>query len=161
MAAARPLQVAQQPRCCVLTGPKSSTARTPTPCKPRRACCTTTAWPRARAPACWRAWTKTPTSTPSASAKTSSTPCAKPSSCSATKRSQQLRAKGAGQPSKGFYTGKDALDAGDLSLECLRLVYRLLFMFYIEARPELGYVPIQKSEVYPRATAWNPCATWN
>jgi hypothetical protein len=28
------------------------------------------------------------------------------------------------------------------------LVYRLLFMFYIEARPELGYVPIQKSEVY-------------
>ena len=38
--------------------------------------------------------------------------------------------------------GKDQLDAGDLSLECLRLVYRLLFMFYIEARPELGYVPI-------------------
>lgn len=35
-----------------------------------------------------------------------------------------------------------------LSLECLRLVYRLLFMFYIEARPELGYVPIQKSEIY-------------
>ncbi|MDO9066985.1 MAG: class I SAM-dependent DNA methyltransferase, partial [Deltaproteobacteria bacterium] len=46
---------------------------------------------------------------------------------------------------KGFYSGKDALDAEQLSLECLRLVYRLLFMFYIEARPELGYVPIQKS----------------
>ncbi|MFD2379340.1 hypothetical protein ACFSTJ_20195 [Ottowia pentelensis] len=28
------------------------------------------------------------------------------------------------------------------------MVYRLLFMFYIEARPELGYVPINKSEVY-------------
>jgi hypothetical protein len=28
------------------------------------------------------------------------------------------------------------------------MVYRLLFMFYIEARPELGYVPISKSEVY-------------
>jgi hypothetical protein len=28
------------------------------------------------------------------------------------------------------------------------MVYRLLFMFYIEARPELGYVPIAKSEVY-------------
>ena len=49
---------------------------------------------------------------------------------------------------KGFFSGKDQLDAGDLSLECLRLVYRLLFMFYIEARPELGYVPIAKCEVY-------------
>lgn len=46
------------------------------------------------------------------------------------------------------YTGKSALDAEQLSLECLRTVYRLLFMFYIEARPELGYVPIQKSEIY-------------
>jgi hypothetical protein len=27
-------------------------------------------------------------------------------------------------------------------------VYRLLFMFYIEARPELGYVPIGKSDIY-------------
>ena len=49
---------------------------------------------------------------------------------------------------KGFFSGKDQLDPGDLSLECLRMVYRLLFMFYIEARPELGYVPITKSEVY-------------
>ena len=49
---------------------------------------------------------------------------------------------------KSIYSGQYQLDAGDLSLECLRLVYRLLFMFYIEARPELGYVPIQKSEVY-------------
>ncbi|MQM32639.1 MAG: N-6 DNA methylase, partial [Candidatus Accumulibacter phosphatis] len=62
---------------------------------------------------------------------------------------QQLREKA--QASKqGFYTGKDAVDAGELSLECLRLVYRLLFMFYIEARPELGYVPIRKSEIYAR-----------
>jgi len=52
--------------------------------------------------------------------------------------------------SKGFYTGKDAVDPGELSLECLRLVYRLLFMFYIEARPELGYVPIQKSDAYAK-----------
>ena len=49
---------------------------------------------------------------------------------------------------KGFFSGKDQLDAGDLSLESLRLVYRLLFMFYIEARPELGYVPIGKSDIY-------------
>lgn len=62
---------------------------------------------------------------------------------------RQLREKA--QASKqGFYTGKDAVDAGELSLECLRLVYRLLFLFYIEARPELGYVPIQKSEIYAR-----------
>ena len=51
---------------------------------------------------------------------------------------------------QGFYSGKDAVDAGDLSLECLRVVYRLMFLFYIEARPELGYVPIQKSEVYAK-----------
>ena len=62
---------------------------------------------------------------------------------------QQLRKKSqAGK--QGFYTGKDAVNPGDLSLECLRLVYRLLFMFYIEARPELGYVPIQKSETYAK-----------
>lgn len=60
---------------------------------------------------------------------------------------EQLRQKAA-EAGKGFYTGKDALDPEQLSLECLRLVYRLLFMFYIEARPELGYVPIQKSDVY-------------
>ncbi|MDD2845119.1 MAG: hypothetical protein PHT57_09210 [Rhodoferax sp.] len=49
---------------------------------------------------------------------------------------------------KSVYSGQYKLDAGVLSLECLRMVYRLLFMFYIEARPELGYVPIHKSEVY-------------
>jgi hypothetical protein len=62
---------------------------------------------------------------------------------------QQLRQK-AQANKQGFYTGKDAVDAEELSLECLRLVYRLLFMFYIEARPELGYVPIQKSEIYAK-----------
>ncbi|SFE32480.1 N-6 DNA methylase [Paracidovorax konjaci] len=51
---------------------------------------------------------------------------------------------------KSIYTGQYKLDAAQLSLESLRMVYRLLFMFYIEARPELGYVPIQKSEVYLR-----------
>ncbi|MFA7606286.1 MAG: class I SAM-dependent DNA methyltransferase [Rhodocyclaceae bacterium] len=60
---------------------------------------------------------------------------------------RQLREQAA-DAKKGFFSGKDQLDAGDLSLECLRLVYRLLFMFYIEARPELGYVPIGKSDIY-------------
>jgi len=45
------------------------------------------------------------------------------------------------------FTGKSALDADALSRECLRYMYRLLFLFYIEARPELGYVPHQ-SEAY-------------
>lgn len=49
---------------------------------------------------------------------------------------------------KSVYSGQYKLDAAELNLQCLRLAYRLLFMFYIEARPELGYVPIQKSEVY-------------
>lgn len=33
--------------------------------------------------------------------------------------------------------------ADQLSRESLRYMYRLLFLFYIEARPELGYAPIQ------------------
>ena len=37
--------------------------------------------------------------------------------------------------------------AADLGLEALRYMYRLLFLFYIEARPELGYAPL-KSEAY-------------
>ena len=45
------------------------------------------------------------------------------------------------------FTGKSALDADALSRECLRYMYRLLFLFYIEARPELKYVPHQ-SEAY-------------
>ncbi len=37
--------------------------------------------------------------------------------------------------------------AGQLSIECLRYMYRLLFLFFIEARPELEYAPM-KSDVY-------------
>lgn len=59
----------------------------------------------------------------------------------------QLRALAEDQK-KSVFSGKSELDAEQLSLECLRLMYRLLFVFYIEARPELGYVPIQKSETY-------------
>lgn len=62
---------------------------------------------------------------------------------------RQLRIQ-AESAKRGFFSGKDELDPAQLSLECLRMVYRLLFMFYIEARPELGYVPIGKSEVYQK-----------
>ena len=37
--------------------------------------------------------------------------------------------------------------AEQLGLECLRYMYRMLFLFYIEARPELGYAPID-AEAY-------------
>jgi hypothetical protein len=36
--------------------------------------------------------------------------------------------------------------AGQLTRECLRYMYRLLFLFYIEARPELGYLPHKSPE---------------
>lgn len=42
---------------------------------------------------------------------------------------------------EGIYSGSNALDADQLSKECLRYMYRILFLFYIEARPELGYLP--------------------
>lgn len=43
--------------------------------------------------------------------------------------------------------GEREIDPDRLKQECLRWVYRLLFIFYIEARPELGYVPMG-SDVY-------------
>ena len=36
--------------------------------------------------------------------------------------------------------------AGQLTRECLRYMYRMLFLFYIEARPELGYLPDKSPE---------------
>lgn len=49
---------------------------------------------------------------------------------------QQLLGKGAS------YTGERAIDPDQLSRECLRYMYRLLFLFYIEARPELNFAPL-------------------
>lgn len=60
---------------------------------------------------------------------------------------RQLRQK-ATDSKRSVFSGRSEIDETQLSLECLRLVYRLLFMFYIEARPELEYVPIRQSEVY-------------
>lgn len=60
---------------------------------------------------------------------------------------RQLRQRAA-ERRQGIFSGENELDAEQLSLECLRLMYRLLFMFYIEARPELGYVPITRSDEY-------------
>ena len=46
-----------------------------------------------------------------------------------------------------LYDRPDDALAGRLGLECLRYMYRLLFLFYVEARPELGYAPLD-SETY-------------
>lgn len=37
--------------------------------------------------------------------------------------------------------GKDLAD--DLTLQCLRYMYRILFMLFIESKPELGYAPMK------------------
>ena len=46
-----------------------------------------------------------------------------------------------------LYDRTDDALAGRLGRECLRYMYRLLFLFYIEARPDLGYAPMD-SETY-------------
>jgi len=43
---------------------------------------------------------------------------------------------------------REPIPAATLSIECLRYMYRLLFLFYIEARPELDYVPVKNSNAY-------------
>ncbi|MFZ1730547.1 MAG: hypothetical protein WBQ23_00425 [Bacteroidota bacterium] len=39
-----------------------------------------------------------------------------------------------------------AVPAEQLSAECLRYIYRMLFLFFIESRPELGYAPMNSEE---------------
>ncbi len=36
----------------------------------------------------------------------------------------------------------EEIDARSLAIECIRYMYRVLFMLYVEARPELGYAPM-------------------
>jgi len=42
----------------------------------------------------------------------------------------------------------DPVDANQLTLECLRYMYRMLFVLFIESRPELGYAPIKAQSYY-------------
>lgn len=48
---------------------------------------------------------------------------------------------------QGINLDENPVDAGELTLECLRYMYRFLFMLFIEARPELGYAPM-KTQAY-------------
>ena len=50
----------------------------------------------------------------------------------------------------------DPVDAGQLTLECLRYMYRMLFVLFIESRPELGYAPI-KAQSYYSDILWKVC----
>ena len=43
---------------------------------------------------------------------------------------------------------ENPVDAGQLTLECLRYMYRMLFVLFIESRPELGYAPIKSQSYY-------------
>lgn len=44
---------------------------------------------------------------------------------------------------QGIDLNTHPVDAGQLTIECLRYMYRMLFVLFIEARPELGYAPIK------------------
>ncbi len=49
---------------------------------------------------------------------------------------------------QGLDLEADPIDAGELTLECLRYMYRMLFVLFIESRPELGYAPIKSQSYY-------------
>ena len=52
------------------------------------------------------------------------------------------------QTRKGRNFAENPVDAGQLTLECLRYMYRMLFMLFIESRPELDYAPMKAQSYY-------------
>ena len=50
---------------------------------------------------------------------------------------------------QGINLDENPVDAGELTVECLRYMYRILFMLFIESREELGFAPM-KSDVYQK-----------
>ena len=44
---------------------------------------------------------------------------------------------------EAIFEGENALDERELTVQCIRYMYRLLFLLYVEARPELGFAPIK------------------
>jgi hypothetical protein len=144
---------------CVLTGPTSSTARTPTPCK----ACAALLHKDCLAPG----RRQQPVGSLDENAHKHAFGVSEDLKYAlreaiellGNEAARQLDEQASGSK-KSVYSGQYKLDPADLSLECLRMVYRLLFMFYIEARPELGYVPIAKSEVYLKGYSLESCATW-
>ena len=50
---------------------------------------------------------------------------------------------------QGINLDENPVDPGELTVECLRYMYRILFMLFIESREELGFAPM-KSDVYQK-----------
>lgn len=51
---------------------------------------------------------------------------------------------------KGRDLEEQPVDAGELTLQCLRYMYRMLFVLFMESRPDLGYAPM-KNPVYVKS----------
>ena len=58
---------------------------------------------------------------------------------------------------QGINLEENPVDASELTLECLRYMYRFLFMLFIEARPELGYAPMNEKLQRDVETAMYEC----
>ena len=86
--------------------------------------------------------TTTPTATPSPSPRNSRTPSASPVELLGNEAVWYLR----NVSKTGLYNRDDQQFADELRTACLRYLYRLLFVFYLEARPELGYAPMKSAE---------------
>lgn len=50
---------------------------------------------------------------------------------------------------QGINLDENSVDPGELTVECLRYMYRILFILFIESREELGFAPM-KSDVYQK-----------
>lgn len=50
---------------------------------------------------------------------------------------------------QGINFDENPVDPGELTVECLRYMYRILFILFIESREELGFAPM-KSDVYQK-----------
>ena len=94
---------------------------------------------RGRHRAAGRRWSTSRSSTPSASPGTCATASASPSRSSPTRCSTPAQAA---RPA----VDADGPGAADLTRESLRYLYRILFLLYAEARPELGVLPVDAPE---------------
>ena len=88
--------------------------------------------------------------------RSQSTPCAKPSSLSATGPSAT-----SAEVSKEKVFDRNDLDlAAQLSEECLIFMYRLLFLFYLRPARSLGYAPHPGRGLPSKGCARSTCAIW-
>ena len=70
----------------------------------------------------------------------SSSRFAEPSNCWATKRPRRSLENSRRDKKT---VRRDETFANDLTVECLRYMYRILFLLFVEARPDLAYAPTE------------------